>query len=31
MMGPNRLRLEAYNETPDKRGDAILRILKELT
>ena len=30
MMGPNRLRLESYNDSAEKRGDAILRILKEL-
>lgn len=30
MMGPNRLRLESYNDTAEKRGNAILSILKEL-
>ena len=30
MLGPNRLRLETYSDTAEKRGDNILRILKEL-
>ena len=30
MLGPNRLRLDTYSDTAEKRGDNILRILKEL-